>query len=342
MPFFNTEQASHISKALLEIAEWFRAFDTLLRMDVYNYQQPLELRQLQATIGDFQTKFPQGNIKIDVELNTDELAFLKRALTRYRRQQANIIELNKEKTIHPDLIKMYNAQIEQLDDLLKLECLKSIAPLALPYEAEYIPVETLEAYNQPIFPQREYDEKFHILLSPKLFLQDLNYYRNRCELRRTALAVAYIDIDKFKSLNEKHTETEVDRLILPRFMRMLESHLYNHGFAYRQGGDEYVLLIPNISYSLCVSFLDELRQQISELEYPGTADRTTVSIGFCWIDADCHLTNKEILKLANDAKAFAKNSGRNCLATYNGSQFDPASLIKLKRSKLSSKRTKAA
>lgn len=341
MPFFNHDQTTHIVQAISGMVEWHRTFESLLSRDVYNYQQPLELRRLRELITIFQNKFPEPNHKRDVDLSVDELAFLKRSLILYRRHQANIIESNKEKTIHPEVTNTYNSQIKQLDDLLKQQCLESVAPLTLPYEAEYVPIEKLESNNPPPFPQREYDEKFHILQAPKLFLQDLNYFRNRCELRRTALAVAFIDIDKFKRLNEKHTETEVDRLILPRFMRMLESHLYNHGYAYRQGGDEYVLLIPNISHSLCVNYLDELRQQISELEYPGTSDKTTISIGFCWIDADCHLTNKEILKLANDAKAFAKKSGRNCLATYENSQFDPASLIKLKPIRLSARKSKS-
>lgn len=39
-------------------------------------------------------------------------------------------------------------------------------------------------------------------------------------------------------------EVEVDRKILPRFMRTIEAHVFARGFAYRFGGDEYVLLIP--------------------------------------------------------------------------------------------------
>lgn len=35
-----------------------------------------------------------------------------------------------------------------------------------------------------------------------------------------------------------------------------------HGFAYRHGGDEFVLIIPNMSFGLVIIFLDELRRSI--------------------------------------------------------------------------------
>jgi hypothetical protein len=34
------------------------------------------------------------------------------------------------------------------------------------------------------------------------------------------------------------------------------------------------------------------------------------------VGADCHLTDRELLERAAKAKAFAKSSGRNCIATY--------------------------
>jgi hypothetical protein len=50
-------------------------------------------------------------------------------------------------------------------------------------------------------------------------------------------------------------------------------------------------------------------------------DRITISTGFCVVDGDCHLTNREIRMKANDAAVFAKNSGKNCVATFKGTSF---------------------
>ena len=43
--------------------------------------------------------------------------------------------------------------------------------------------------------QQAYDEKFHILRSPTLFLTDLHFHRSVCDLRRIPCTVAFIDID---------------------------------------------------------------------------------------------------------------------------------------------------
>ena len=172
----------------------------------------------------------------------------------------------------------------------------------------------------PLQP-RQYDEKFHILQAPQLFLPDLTYFRARCDDRETPLAIAFVDIDDFKKFNTSHGETKVDRNVLPRFMQTIEAHLFHHGFAYRQGGDEYLILLPSLSRPLAVAFLDELRRKLADLAYPDVKEKTTVSIGLCIVDADCPLTDRELRGRANGAKQFAKENGRNCIATYRGSRF---------------------
>src|SRR6516162_9933128 len=59
-------------------------------------------------------------------------------------------------------------------------------------------------------------------------------------LRGIILAIAFLDIDDFKTFNTKYGETKIDLNLLPRFMQALEAHVYHHGHAYRQGGDEYL------------------------------------------------------------------------------------------------------
>jgi diguanylate cyclase (GGDEF)-like protein len=171
-------------------------------------------------------------------------------------------------------------------------------------------------------PPRQYDEKFHILQAPQLFLPDLAYFRAKCEDRETPLAIAFVDIDDFKSkFNTPHGETKVDRNVLPRFMQAMEAHAFHHGYAYRQGGDEYLILLPSLSRPLAVAFLDELRCKLADLAYPDVAEKTTASIGLCIVDSDCPLTDRELLDRANLAKQFAKENGKNRIATFRGPRF---------------------
>jgi diguanylate cyclase (GGDEF)-like protein len=139
--------------------------------------------------------------------------------------------------------------------------------------------------------------------------------------------VAFLDIDGFKQINSAHTETKVDRNLLPRFMRTLEAHVYHHGFAYRQGGDEYLVLLPGFSRDLALDFLDELRRVLADLRYPDIDGTTTVSIGACLAEPDCPLTDRELRERANQAKEFAKKQGKNCLATYQGPRLVKDELV---------------
>jgi diguanylate cyclase (GGDEF)-like protein len=179
--------------------------------------------------------------------------------------------------------------------------------------------------------KREYDEKFHILQAPTRFQKDLDYIRRQCELRGSSIAAAFIDIDDFKKFNSEYTNERVDRDVLPRVMETMEAHLFARGFAYRQGGEEYLALLPSVSLEEAVRILDQLRLKLSEIKYLGIPDRTTVSIGICHVGDGCYLTDAEVRDRANKASAFAKvpESGKpkkNCVATYRGVQYRPEDL----------------
>jgi diguanylate cyclase (GGDEF)-like protein len=178
-----------------------------------------------------------------------------------------------------------------------------------------------------LFPERQYDEKFHLLQSRNLFKPDLHYYRSKCGLRGVSVAIAFIDIDDFKkNFNTPYGETHVDLFVLPVFMRALETHIYGHGYAYCYGGDEYVLLMPNTDADLATDFLQRLRRRIAKLVFHDTEKTITVSAGLCVADWDCHLTDEELLRKAERAKNFAKEKGKDQIAGYTGKLLDESEL----------------
>jgi diguanylate cyclase (GGDEF)-like protein len=252
-----------------------------------------------------------------------QLPVFKQAILRYRRFRAAATEQLAEKTFHIALTVTLEEEIRSLDALANHDAFLAIESKRLPRLKDYLPVQFIEASSVRLVPllPRQYDEKFHILQAPSLFLPDLAHFRSRCEDRGTTLAVAFLDIDDFKQFNTGHTEPKVDRNLLPRFMQTIEAHLFQHGYAYRQGGDEYLALIPSVSKPLAIAFLDELRRKMSELAYPEISGKTTVSIGLCVVEPDCPLTDREILDRASQAKKHGKNNGKNCIATFDGPRF---------------------
>jgi diguanylate cyclase (GGDEF)-like protein len=250
---------------------------------------------------------------------------IKRIALAYRLDRATEVEKLRERTGHLEILERLDEVIRPLDQLASRDWFRNAVPFPVPRLADYLDLESVEKrFSRELrLPEREYDEKFHILQAPSLFLRDLHYYRSKCLLRGTSVAVAFLDIDNFKQrFNSRFGETKVDRNVLPRFMRSLEAHVGFHGHAYRQGGDEYLLVLPGLSTGLAVTFLDELRRKQAELEYPEVQERTTVSIGLCVADPDCPLTDRELREKANQAEGFAKKAGRNCVATYRGKHFE--------------------
>jgi diguanylate cyclase (GGDEF)-like protein len=254
----------------------------------------------------------------------DRPALFKHLVLLYRRTRAAYTESLTERTFHLELTATLEEEVKTLDALVCQEWFQEIKPLRLPRLKDFLPVQYIEAatVDQVPFSPRQYDEKFHILQAPHLFLPDLAYFRAKCEDRETPLAVAFLDIDDFKAFNTAYTETTVDRNVLPRFMQAVEAHVFHHGHAYRQGGDEYLILLPSMSKTLSLDFLDELRLKLAGLRYPDIEGATFVSIGACIVETDCPLTDRELRDLAVVAKKFAKIQGKkNCIATYEGRRF---------------------
>ena len=322
-----------------EAAEWFR------QSYMSEFYRPLnnnlpsgvtrvgQLAELHRSVYDVieQCKFG-GRKTEDVErrgkLEDELIPCLKRILIAKRRHEASEADFQKQRTHHPEVIEAIEKETRKLDNLLQLPWLKNVVPMKMPQVVEFLSIESIEIGNVQTnqLCDREFDEKFHILQSPKLLLEDLRYYRGICELRGVPVVVAYLDIDDFKSFNMAYGEIEVDRRVLPAFMRTVEAHVFQHGFAYRYGGDEYMILLPNFSKPLAISFLESLRLAISSIGYHEINEVTTVSMGFCGVDSDCSLTNRELEKKANTAKSFAKAKGKNCIATYASENFEEESL----------------
>jgi diguanylate cyclase (GGDEF)-like protein len=242
---------------------------------------------------------------------------LKTIFVLYRRHLAARTESLAAKTFHRELLTTVRRELVALDAVVNSSWFQCLISWPLPRLKDFLSIQRIEEhFSHDKLPAREYDEKFHTLLAPTLFFPDLAYLRARCARRGRPLAVAFVDIDKFKEFNTKHLEAKVDTNLLPIFMHTLEAHVYHHGYAYRQGGDEYLLIVPSMSRKMAISFIDDIRLEVAALEYPEIPERTTVSIGLCVVGADSPFTDLELLGKANNAKKFAKDSGRNRIATY--------------------------
>lgn len=214
-----------------------------------------------------------------------------------------------------DVLKSTDAKIEALKTILELPALQQYRSIAKPRLTDFVNVGIVEQKREqkPAAP-RTPDEKFAILSAPALFALDYDEFADSAFSRDRSFAVAFIDIDDFKKFNSTHKETLVDLDMLPHFMRALEAYCYGRAIAYRQGGDEYLVLLRNSDAIEARAFFDGLRKHIAKIPYDNEGIRNarpTVSIGVHVIDA-AHEENVFSAQFkANAAKDWAKKQGKN-------------------------------
>lgn len=253
-----------------------------------------------------------GNVPRTInELNAP---LLKRAILNEKKLRAEKGEQLRKQIKHAQLTQAIDEQMTFINGLVKQEWFSATIPLKLPRLTDYL---TLNAAYKALnfIPQEveaKFDDKFGFLHSQSEFMPRMKNCRIEAWLRSTTTSVVFIDIDKFKAFNKKYSETAVDREMLPRVMQELEAHIYSHGWAYRFGGDEFVLLLPNTETTQAERSLFALRKKLLSLRFFGDAN-ISVSIGMRSFGADSPLTDQEILHAANRAESYAKEIGGDCI-----------------------------
>jgi diguanylate cyclase (GGDEF)-like protein len=291
-----------------------------IRSEISYLNPPKEVQRLldstRPLIEHLQQYQPLESIPVEL------LSLLKRAVLDARLDLANRLDVSRARVSDPDTVEELNKQLAPYDEIMNQDWFNRTEALRVPQLTDFLTVERAERHlggNEQ--QKRQYDEKFHILQAPTLFLPDLDYYRKKCGMRNVPVLVAFMDIDKFKDFNTAYGETYIDLYLLPRFMAALEAHVYARGFAYRFGGDEYAVLLPNTDTPMGAEILMGFQHKIDQIHYREIDQKTTVSIGFCEAQPDCHFTNRELLHFAEYAKNWAKQHGRNCVVTFSDSLY---------------------
>ena len=134
------------------------------------------------------------------------------------------------------------------------------------------------------------------------------------------MGVLFIDIDNFKSLIPRFTESTVDQEVLVPFQQFVSSACLYRGDAYRHGGEEFLVLLPNHTTEEVTQFAERLRRKIEAEEFSvtGSPVQITASIGIAlWPQHGSTLS--DLIAKANKAEHKAKEKGRNRIEVYEES-----------------------
>ncbi len=136
----------------------------------------------------------------------------------------------------------------------------------------------------------------------------------RVERYASHLAILFIDVDGFKSVNDTHGHLVGSR-VLAEFGALLKKSVRDVDVVIRYGGDEYTAILVETSCELAEVVAERIRRQVEAhlfLHSEGRDIRLTCSIGYACCPDDA-TKKEELIEMADKAMYVGKASGKNCI-----------------------------
>lgn len=161
----------------------------------------------------------------------------------------------------------------------------------------------------------QYD-KLTGLANRELFRERLNRAMIRADRNKSLAALMFIDLDRFKNINDTLGHDAGDRLLIDVSKRLKESTRSGDTVA-RLGGDEFTIILEDVKHVddaaiVAKKILDAME---SAIELDGHDVYVTPSIGITVYPLD-DTNDKNLLRNADAAMYRAKEQGRNCFQFY--------------------------
>ena len=189
------------------------------------------------------------------------------------------------------------------------------------------PLVAIELYQRS--SSRELRAMHLALTDPLTGLGNYRHFQERLQVELTAaervrarLTLCLIDIDDFKSINDRFGHPAGDR-ILARVGGLLRQG----GEAFRLGGDEFAVLLTGIDERAALMAAKSIAGRIGSLE-DDEVDRVVVSVGVATLPVE-GAGRDEFVRLADRALYWAKEHGKNQVRVYRPDVVDLAQLKRL-------------
>lgn len=158
------------------------------------------------------------------------------------------------------------------------------------------------------------------LMNRAFFIQRLELaVANKKRFAKNLFAVIFIDLDRFKLINDTLGHQAGDHLLIEVAHR-LELCVRSHDTLSRLGGDEFVILLDNYKHDIDVEIVANriLNTLNQPFEYEGKDIRTGASLGIAILNEQYNLAD-EVLRDADAAMYHAKDLGRSQSVIFNES-----------------------
>ena len=141
----------------------------------------------------------------------------------------------------------------------------------------------------------------------------LAHFFDQCSSRGTTLSALFMDIDRFKKVNDDYGHQAGDA-VLREVARVVESGVRPTDLPARYGGEEFVVILPGTPGEGARLIAERLREEIAgrATEHQGRSISVSVSIGVATqVGIKPHASAEDLLKAADSALFVAKREGPN-------------------------------
>jgi diguanylate cyclase (GGDEF)-like protein len=172
------------------------------------------------------------------------------------------------------------------------------------------------AIKAPSLYNRAVQDGLTLLYTRRHFDTQLDGYFSLALRRKTPLAMIMADVDHFKRINDTHGHPSGDR-VLKGVARVLSREIRRYDSAYRYGGEEMAVLLPETELPAAAQIAERIRMRVEKSTFrgdKGQAVPVTLSLGVSehrpWMKQAVDLVGA-----ADRALYRAKESGRNRVET---------------------------
>jgi diguanylate cyclase (GGDEF)-like protein len=141
----------------------------------------------------------------------------------------------------------------------------------------------------------------------------------RARRYRTPFAVAMLDLDDFKRLNDDHGHLVGDR-VLREIASVIRTEIRGVDTAARYGGEELALILPGTELVSALRHAERVRHAIAERRVPagdgGALLTITASVGIAAFPDSGVVSAEDLLRRADHALYRAKRAGKNRVELY--------------------------
>lgn len=147
------------------------------------------------------------------------------------------------------------------------------------------------------------------LLNYSAILNYLNLMQKAAKRNDTDLAVIMIDIDHFKGVNDTYGHLAGD-IVINCIADLLKTSTRDSDACGRYGGEEFILLLPQLDLDSVIKLSERVRRQIQHLKIAEiNGSPVTASFGIAMFDP--REPNENLVARADHALYRAKGTGRN-------------------------------